>query len=454
MFGWLADYSFPFGQAIDLVFACFKGTVASRINNLQQKLQKTDIHSQSDRKKQVQTLTKLESQAWLYEGVLERLGADPSVNHEKVARTLEALEYKRTTILQDLEPRRSVKYRIFSSLQDSTRAVLASQAEKDYEQLQKITTNLVLFARNQQPSQIILSEIVDKLAKEITKKSGQISPYRLRLAYRLDELMNILESKLILNPKDLRTSSSYHSKNRELRSRLNTLSRKFDSLLVAKQREKKELDIRLQQISSLSRKISELHREISNRDTDIDTLQTNIQDLTKTVQDKQNQITNFEGLVSNLKDAAEKNTEFDQNQKSYIDEIQAKLLRLSQQNSVLERKIKDFSMSVQKKDNEVEELRNEKSQLSIQKNELDRQYQILYQNYQKQKAEIDTLRQENHQINLSKDSQASKSETIKKEISVEEYQRISNKSDYTYVKAHYRKGRPVKAHYRRLPKKY
>jgi DNA-directed RNA polymerase specialized sigma subunit len=47
-----------------------------------------------------------------------------------------------------------------------------------------------------------------------------------------------------------------------------------------------------------------------------------------------------------------------------------------------------------------------------------------------------------------------KSIATKKKISVEEYRRISNQSDYLYVEAYYRKdGTPVRAHYRRRPSK-
>ena len=103
LFGWLADYSFPFGQALELLLSCFTGTVAAKINSLQQQLQRTDVIPQPDNTKQVQKLNNLESQAWLYKGILERLGANSSANHERVAKTIEALEYKRSEILQVLE---------------------------------------------------------------------------------------------------------------------------------------------------------------------------------------------------------------------------------------------------------------------------------------------------------------------------------------------------------------
>ncbi|MEH2311191.1 MAG: hypothetical protein V7K35_07260 [Nostoc sp.] len=129
----MADYSFPFGQVLELLLACFKGTISARINSLQQKLQKTDIFSQPDNQQQVQKLNKLESQAWLYEGVLERFGEAPTANRGKIARTLEALEYKRSEIIQELEPRKPKRYQVFAGIQNVVRSLLASQAEKDYE---------------------------------------------------------------------------------------------------------------------------------------------------------------------------------------------------------------------------------------------------------------------------------------------------------------------------------
>lgn len=456
LFGWLADYSFPFGQALELMFACFKGTISARINSLQQQLQRTDIVFQPDNEKQVQKLNNLESQAWLYEGILERLGADPSANHEKIARTLEALEYKRSEILQELEPRRPRSYQVLAGLQDSTRAFLASQAEKDYEQLQKIVTNLVIFTKSRQPSQIVLSEVIDKLATEIAQTTNQISPYRLRLAYRLDELMKVLSTKLVLSPNDSRTDSSYQLIVSELRSRLNLLSREFNNLLRAKQEDKNELDKRLKEISSLSKNISDLHKEISNRDADIVALQRNIQDLTKIIQDKQSQITSLEYSISDLRRDVQGATELSREKQNYINNLQAQLSQLSQQKSDLQKRIQDLSTYAQRKLSELEELQNDKSQLSAQKNELEQQYRTLYQYYQQQQTEIANLKAQISQVNCPQSSyvssqQNTKPRAIKRQISVEEYQRISNQSDYVYVKAHLRNGSPVRAHYRRKP---
>ncbi|MDP5337033.1 MAG: hypothetical protein NWQ28_00465 [Nodularia sp. (in: cyanobacteria)] len=457
--GWLADYSFPFGQALELILACFKGTISAKVNNLQQQLQRTDIISQPNNKQQVQKLNNLESQAWLYEGILERLGAEPSVNHEKIARTLEALEYKRSEILQELEPRRPRSYQVLAGLQDSARAFLASQAEKDYEQLQKIVTNLVLFTRSRQASQIILSEVIDKLATEIAQKTNQISPYRLRLAYRIDELMKLLSTKLVLSTNESRTDSNYKSIVNELRSRLNTLSKEFNNLLRAKQEDKNELYSRIKEISILSKNISYLHREVSNRDEDIVALQKNIQNFTKAVQDKQIQIKTLQNSISDLTIDAQSATELNQEKQNHINHLQTQLSQLSQQKSDLQTRVQYLSADAQRKLSELEELQNEKSQLNTQKSELEQQYRTLHQYYQQQHNEIANLKAQLSQVNRSQSStyrspshtqQTTKPIANKRKISVKEYGIISNQSDYEYVEAYSRKdGTPVRGYYRR-----
>ncbi|MHC5758496.1 hypothetical protein, partial [Nostoc sp.] len=289
LFGWLADYSFPFGQAIELLLACFKGTVSARINSLQQQLQRTDIVSQPDNQQQVQKLNNLESQAWLYEGILERLAEDPSINHEKIARTLEALEHKRSEILQELVPRRPRKYSILAGIQDSARSLLASQAEKDYERLERIVTNLVLFVRSRQPSEIILSELIEKLALEIAQNANQISPYRLRLAYKIDDLIRALSTKLILGNSSI-TDNTYQNNINELRSQINLLSEQFKSLLTSRQENTNELNKYIKEISNLTKRISDLYKTIYNLDAEIAALRKSNQDIRELSKKKQSQI--------------------------------------------------------------------------------------------------------------------------------------------------------------------
>lgn len=374
-FGWLADYSFPFGQAIDICVACFRGTLASKVNSLQQKFQSIDIVSQPDNQQQVKKLTNLESQAWLYKGVLERLGEFPSTNHERIARTLEALESKRNQILRELVPIRPQKYKFFADVQKSARIFVArfsldGQAAEDYEQLDRLVTNLVLFAKSRQPSQIILSEVIERIDILIARNNNQISPYRLRLAYKVEDLIKVLSAKLVLGVGSPRTDSTYQAHINELRSRINLLSQQFNNLLRSRQENSNKLNRSVQKISNLNRNISDLERDI------------------QTAQ------------------------ELDQRRQTQINN-----------------------------------LRNQLSQKELE--------------LQQQRIELNNLRTQRSQINRSQPSRPTykppqpsvKPIVTKRRVSVEEYQKIFNKNDYVYVKAHYRNGSYIKEHYRRKPSK-
>ncbi|MHC5762948.1 hypothetical protein, partial [Nostoc sp.] len=87
-----------------------------------------------------------------------------------------------------------------------------------------------------------------------------------------------------------------------------------------------------------------------------------------------------------------------------------------------------------------------------------RQYQVLYQHYQQQQNEIANLKEQIKNlppVNRSKYSSSTTPQQPIKEtrekITPEEYKKIYNKGDYVQVKAHYRNGSYVKAHYRKRP---
>jgi len=447
LFGWLADYSFPFGQALELMLACFKGTIPAKVNSLQQQLRNTEVIPKSvsnnqfrklnNLKQQVKKLNNLDSQAWLYKGILERLGSDPSANHEKLAKVVEALEYKRSEILQELEPRRPQRYRVLSKIQNSAHALLASQAEKDYIQLEKIITNLVNFTKSRKSSQTILSEVIIKLTSQISQVSNKISPFRLRLAYKIDELINVLSQKLILDSSDDTTDSDYQSLVTELNSRIHLLSQEFNNLLLDKQENRKELNRRIREVLNLTENISSLHRDISNRNADIIALQKNIQNLTGSFQKSQTNVDDLKNLISNLQKDIHNSDGINQKQYNQINQLQNQLSDLSQQKFNLQEKIDNLSTYATDKEYEIKLLQNEKYQLDSQKLELQRQNQLLHQKLEK--------------INVSQTSV--KPVATHKKISETEYQNISNQSEYEYVSA-YKKtnGTLVDSYYRKKRK--
>jgi myosin heavy subunit len=424
--------------------ACFKGTVTARVNTLQQQIQRIEVVSQPDNPQQVQKLNNLESQAWLYEGILERLGENPSANHEKIAKTLEALEYKRNEILQELEPRRPQKYRVLIGIQDSIRSALATQAEKDYIRLEKIVTNLVIFAESRQPSGTILSEVIERAALEIEQSASQISPYRLRLAYKIDDLLKILSAKLVLSSNASETDSSYQSIIKELRSRINLLSEQFNSLLRSRTENANELNKRIQDISNLTEKVWNLNRDVSERDFNIANLQNNIQNSTEANRRKESQINSLRNSIFSLQKANQSSTELDQKKQAEINDLQNQLFQLNQESIELQQRIQDIEEVAQNKQSQIEELQNDKSQLNNKKLELQQQYEALFQYYQQQEnkifnleAQIKTLSQTSklQPTNISNKAQEPPVRKIenKGQITVEEYEKILNQNDYEYV---------------------
>jgi hypothetical protein len=85
----------------------------------------------------------------------------------------------------------------------------------------------------------------------------------------------------------------------------------------------------------------------------------------------------------------------------------------------------------------------------------------LYQYYQQQHTEIANLKAKLAQVNRPQSygspqqvQQTTRPIATEKKISLEEYKRIANQSDYVYIKAYSRQdGTSVKAHYRRRPSK-
>jgi chromosome segregation ATPase len=345
---------------------------------------------------------------------------------------------------------------------------LASQAEKDYEQLEKIVTNLVVFTKSRQPSQVILSEVIKKLASEISERSDQISPYRLRLAYKVDELMKVLSARLIIGSSSVATDSDYRSLANELYSRINLLSSQFNSLLKMRQENANEIYNRGQEISSLTRSVSELHGAVSNYETDLVASRMNADQLRELAQIKQNQIDNLESSISTLEADAQTSRQTNQRQQDQNNYLKNQLSQLKKEKTALQESIQDVTEYIQRQEAELTDVQNEKVQLSLRETEIQRKYRALSQNYQRKKVEISDLNKQLEALSrtnqskpqfpihnatkrpIKKMTQPSARPVITKpKISIVEYQKITNQKDYVYVKEHLRKGRLVKAHYRR-----
>ena len=327
--------------------------------------------------------------------------------------------------------------------------------------IQQTLTNLVIFAESRQPSQTILLEVIERTALEIEQSVSQISPYRLRLAYKIDDLLKMLSAKLVLSSNTSETDSSYQSIIKELRSQINLLSEQFNSLLRSRTENANELNKRVQDISNLTEKVWNLNRDVSERNSNIANLQNHIQDLTEANRRKEAQINSLQSSLISLQKETQSSTELDQRKQAKINDLQNQLFQLNQQRIELQQRIRDIVEVAQNKQSQIEKLQNDKSQLNNKKLELQQQYQALLQHYQQQQnkifnleAQIKTLSQtsKSQPTNISNKAQEQPVRKIenRRKITVEEYKKIINQNDYEYVNSYHRRdGTPVRGYYRR-----
>lgn len=193
-FGIFTSFPFPYGQAIDLIFCCFKGTVASKVNRLQKRLQSENIDSRS-----VQKLNNFDFQVRLHLGVLKHLGANKAESHERLAKTIESLKQKKSELQDELKPRQPKKYRIVTRFQDFFESITLSSAERDLIQIETILNEVTWAIRNNYPSETIVQDTIDRLSRETTRRADKISPFRIGVLYRIEALLREVSDKEISN---------------------------------------------------------------------------------------------------------------------------------------------------------------------------------------------------------------------------------------------------------------
>lgn len=440
----MAGYAFPFNETFELVLSCFTGSVPSKVNGLQQKLQRVDVSARTKGPQPVKDLTNLEAQSWMYETVLAQLGADPSVNHEKISKTIEAIENKRKEVLEELEPRRLQSHRIFSNLQDNTRELFAGQAEKDYEHLDKIVTNLILHTRSRQPSQIVLSEVIKKLSIEIAQNSNLISPYRLRLAYKLDALMRDISSRLVLDSTDFNTDGNYQAVIDELNSEINLLSRQFSKLLVSRQNSKDRERQYEQDNSILGYNVRELHKTLAQLNREKKNLQEKIQDDSRYDRKRDLEAARLNQEIYRWSSAYTELKEQQTRQHQQEAQRQQAQRRQVQQQTELTKKYNELCQLYQQKLNEVAGLNHQITYLMA--NQIKSQPADRNQT----NTPFSPLRSLSQYSRPAADKKIAKTRSKESTLTPEEWSKIHNQSDYIRVKSHTKKdGTFVRGHYRR-----
>lgn len=255
-FGLFINFPFPYYQAIELIFNCFKGNIGSKVNKLQWQLQLKDTDSQS-----IEKLNELDFEARLYLLVLERLGADKAESHERLAKTIEVLRRRRTKLQTRIKPQQPKEYQVITKAQEYLEAITLNQAEKDFMQIETVLNDLVWSIKNDYPSETIVQDAVEKLSREITRKAAKISPSKIGILYRIEALLHETSAKGISNLGESELNSLNKKTINDLKEQREKLVKKFNNLLNEYDTAKQELDAYSEESYKLNNLINEYKLE-------------------------------------------------------------------------------------------------------------------------------------------------------------------------------------------------
>ncbi len=264
LFGWLAEYSFPFGESIQLLLSCFQLNVPSKVNKLQKKLQDTEFISQIDNQEQIKKLNNLDFQAWLYIEILGKLGKNQAECHNKIAKTIEILKQKKAEILEELEPRIPKNYRLFKGIHNFFKDGNLTRTEKELNQIDKILNELVWAAKKSSPSPDIIQDLLNDLYLAISQNAENIRPRKLGLLYKIGELLNLRYQKEISKLDRQELDNYYDSTINELKSQRKVFSTELKKLLQKEYVQEQELDRLNKVIAAHGIEIAKLSEEVEH----------------------------------------------------------------------------------------------------------------------------------------------------------------------------------------------
>lgn len=260
-FGIFTNFPFPYGQAIDLMLCCFKGTVASKVNRLQKRLQQSEnIGSQP-----IQKLNNCDFQVRLYLGIFKYLGVDKAESHERLAKTIESLKQKKSELQDEIKPRQPKKYQIVTRIQDFFEFINLSGAERDLIQIESILNEVTWAIRTNYPSETIVQDTINRLSRKTTGRADKISPFRIGILYSIEALLREVSDKEISNLGE----SELNELNRKIRSDLKEQKDTFSGILNEL---RKENQIAQQELRDYSDEIDKLNDILAERESDLSDL--------------------------------------------------------------------------------------------------------------------------------------------------------------------------------------
>lgn len=336
LFGFFTDYSFPYAESIELLLCCFRGKIASKVNQFQEQAQKTEFISQLDNYDQVKKLNKLESQIWLYEAIIEKLSTNGNGSYERIARTLVALKQKRGLVENQLESRRPKKYKTLSNIQKFFQLFTVSEEEKDFIKID----NLLNSMNNIQSSEIIfIEELIEKISKDIKAKENKIKPRRLILIYKIEKLIKKISLLNIYKNDGNEDIKKFQEIINYLRSQRDVAVENFDKKSI-------EYDLKLLEIDKLSKHIDQFKREISNLSSEISSSHEKIDRYNDIMTSQENQISL---LNQELDIKLHKKNDLEQEQEI----LNRKIEQLLQEQHYYKDKIEKLNQQIRKQSQEI-----------------------------------------------------------------------------------------------------
>ena len=337
-FGLFISFPFPFRQALELIGSCFRGKLGAKVNNLQKQLQLKDFDSLS-----IDKLNEIDFQARLYLDVLKCIGTNKVGNHERLAKTIEALKQKRVILQYQIKPRQPKKYQTVSKAQNFFESFILRQTEGDWAQIEAILVEVNSYIRSSYPSEKIVQDALDKLSREASRKAVKISPNRLGFIYRIETLLHEVSVKEISSLEESELQNFNRKFIGELKEERDLLTRKLNGILGEEKAAQQILEGYVGEISRLNGLLEERETDLLNlresinryaetdrnqRDT-INTLSSDLAKAREDLKDLQEQKTKFNAEVTRLKQTL-------QQKQNNVDQIKNQIKEISRLNGLLE----------------------------------------------------------------------------------------------------------------------
>ena len=194
------------------------------------------------------------------------------------------------------------------------------------------------YIKNSLPSEEIFEELFDRLIRYREKNARYISPYRLRLLYKIEDLIQNSYSKYRTESEDDEGRQKSHNLRDELRSQINILAEQFNQVLEDNRYKVNKLENQNQKIDRANNIINSLRVEKVSLSQQVDSL-------ISVNRSNQNQI---DRLNLNLRKAINRQSELQSQQETE----KIRLQQISEDNRRKQREIEQLKEQIYKQSQE------------------------------------------------------------------------------------------------------